>query len=72
MYESWREKKKPLAYQNHLLLIKVQIGVPLWYSGLRTQHCHCSTSGKCCGTGSIPGPEPYICHKCGFPPKKCK
>ena len=30
-------------------------GVPLWCSGLRIQHCHCSGGGCCCGTGSIPG-----------------
>ena len=32
--------------------------VPMWYSSLRTWHCHCSVSSCCCGVGSIPGP----CH----------
>ena len=37
-------------------------GVPLWCSGLRIQHCHCSDSGNCWGTGSTPGPEASKCH----------
>ena len=30
-------------------------GVLLWHSGLRMYHCHYSSSGHCCGVGSIPG-----------------
>ena len=30
--------------------------LPLWHSGLRIWCCHCSTSGGCCGSGSVPGP----------------
>ena len=30
-------------------------GVPLWCSGLRIQHCHCSGSSCWCGLGWIPG-----------------
>ena len=33
------------------------MGVPLWLSGLSIQHCHRSSSGCCCGTGSISGPD---------------
>ena len=33
------------------------IGVLLWHSRLRIQHCHCSGSGNCHGAGLIPGPE---------------
>lgn len=29
----------------------------MWLSGLRTLHCHCSCSGRCCGWDSTPGPE---------------
>ena len=36
---------------------KTFLRVPWWFSGLRTQHCHCSRSGHCCGVGLIPGPE---------------
>ena len=32
------------------------VGVPLWHSGLRILHCHCSSLDCCCGVGSIPGP----------------
>ena len=30
--------------------------VLLWHSGIRIQHCHCSSLGCCCGAGFIPGP----------------
>ena len=30
-------------------------GVPLWCSGLKIQHCHCSGLGHCSGTGSTSG-----------------
>ena len=45
-------------------LNKPSLGVPLWLSGLRIHHCHCSGSCCCCSTGSIPGPGTSICHKC--------
>lgn len=31
-------------------------GAPWWCSGLGIRHCHCSSSGRCHGAGSIPGP----------------
>lgn len=31
--------------------------VPLWHSRLSKWHCHCSSSGHCCGTGLISGRE---------------
>ena len=34
----------------------------LWHSRLRTWHCHCSSLGCCCGTGSSPGPGTSSCH----------
>ena len=37
-------------------------GVLLWHSRLRIQHCHCSSLGCCCVTGSIPGLGTSICH----------
>ena len=42
-------------------------GSSLWCGGLRImalqwQHCQCSSPGRCCGTGSIPGPGTFICH----------
>ena len=36
--------------------LKTQYG-----SGLRILCCHCSRSGHCCGTGSIPGQGASIC-----------
>ena len=30
--------------------------VPLWHSMLRIRCCHCSSSGHCYDSGSIPGP----------------
>ena len=27
----------------------------MWFGGLRTQRCHYSSLGYCCGMGSIPG-----------------
>ena len=35
--------------------------VPLWHSGLRIQHCHCSGLDHCCGPGSLPGPRTSTC-----------
>ena len=40
-------------------------GVPLWCSGLRIWSCHCSSSGHCCGTGSILGPGTFTCCRHG-------
>ena len=31
-------------------------GAPLWHSGLRIWHCHCSGFSHCCGAGLILGP----------------
>ena len=45
--------------------IKAKIGVPLLCSGLRVWRCHCTSSGCCCGTGSIPGPGTSSCCRCG-------
>ena len=36
-------------------------GVPLWCIRLSIQHCHYSSSGCCCGMGSIPGPGISTC-----------
>ena len=38
------------------LILNNFFGVPLWYSGLRIQHCYYSGSVCCCGMGSIPLP----------------
>ena len=46
-------------------LEKDLIGVPWWLSELRIQCCHFSSSGPCCGTGSVTGPETSTCHKRG-------
>ena len=37
-------------------------GVPLWHSGLRIWHCHCSSLGHCSGVSLIPGLGTYICY----------
>ena len=37
----------------------------LWHTGLRIWHCHCSSSGYCCGVGLIPSLGTSICCKCG-------
>ena len=47
-------------------------GVPWWLSGLKTQHCHCSGSGRRWGSGSIPGTKISICHRRSQRDKKCK
>ena len=44
-------------------------GIPLWHSGLRSQCCHCSGSGRCCGMGSTPGPGNSKCQGCSTPQK---
>ena len=44
--------------------------VSLWYSRLSIQHCHCSSLGRCCGMGSIPGPGTAICQWGGDQKKK--
>ena len=46
--------------------------VPLWLSGLRIQHCHCSRWGGCCGTGSIPGLRTSMCYRYSKKKKKKK
>ena len=39
------------------------LGLLLWHSGLRSWHCHCSSSGHCCGTSSISGLETSTGHE---------
>ena len=46
-----------LKFPQIQLFIKCIIGVLLWHSGLRIQHCHC------CGTGSVPGLGISTCHR---------
>ena len=41
------------------------VGVPSWYSGLRIQHCHCSSLSHCCGMGSISSPRTLACCRYG-------
>ena len=38
---------------------------PWWLTGLRTLHCHCSSSGHYCGQGSASGPRTSTYHRCG-------
>ena len=45
-----------------------EMGVPLWYTGLRVWHYYWNSSGSCYGVGSIPGPGIFIC--CGHSQKK--
>lgn len=40
-------------------------GVPLWLSGLRLGHCHCSGSCHCCAVDLIPGPGTATCYGLG-------
>ena len=40
-------------------------GFPCWPNRLRIQHCHCSSSGHCCGTGLIPGQGTSACCRRG-------
>ena len=44
---------------------KMSRGVPLWYSGLRIQCCYCSSSGCCCGIGSIPPIQTFLQRRYG-------
>ena len=44
-------------------------GVPWWCSGLRIQHCHCCGSGRCSGSGVIPGPGTSAFGEHDPPPK---
>ena len=37
---------------------------PLWCSGLRIWHCHCSGLDCCCGAGLIPGLGISTCRGC--------
>ena len=56
------------AQKGHLN--KMSLRVPLWLSSLRMWRCHCSGSGHCCGTDSIPGLETSAC--CGCSQNKTK
>ena len=50
--------------------LKWRDSVSLWYSRRRIQHCHCSGSGRSCGTGSIPSQGTSV--RCGCSQKKKK
>ena len=55
-----------MSFLGFLELFKnLTVGVLLWCSGLRIQHCHCSSWGCCCGTGSVSGPGTCMCHRHG-------
>ena len=46
-------------------ILKTEVGLLLWYSRLRIQHCHYSGSGCSYGASSIPGLRTFTCHRCG-------
>ena len=75
--QTWRRRVEGDCTQQFCYLLE-NPGVPLWHSGLRIwhcQHCHCSSSGYCCGVGSISGWEIFMCSKCALlhlPKKKEK
>ena len=51
------------------LQIKIQFTRILWWlRGSRTPHCHCSSTGCCCGVGSVPGLGTFAC--CGYSQKQ--
>ena len=51
---------------------QTSLGSSLLAQQLRILHCHCSSSGRCCGAGSIPGPGTFACHEHGQKKKKKK
>ena len=55
----------------HISLEKYYPRVPLWFRGLKIQHCHCYNSSYSCGLGSIPGLGTSACCGCGLPTNKC-
>ena len=46
------------------------VRVPLRHSRLRNQCCNSSSSGPCCGAGSIHGARTSTCHRCSQKKKK--
>ena len=50
-YSKIAKKQTP---KQTVIILKYSDEVPLWYSGLRIQHCHCSGL-SCCGVGLILG-----------------
>ena len=48
-------------HPNFDMHLKIKLGVLLWHSGLRIQHCHCSSLGRCCGMSLVPGPSTSSC-----------
>ena len=60
------------THNSKKLVKKNELGVPLWCSGLRIQHCHFSGLCGFCGMGSIPGPGTSKCHEHGQKKKKKK
>ena len=42
----------------------------MWLRGLRIRHCQCSSSGCCCGAGSIPDLGISSCHRYGRKERK--
>ena len=45
---------------------------PLWHNRFRIRCCHCSSSGCCCGMGSIPGPIISTCCGRGAKNEQCE
>ena len=48
----------------------ISLGVLLWFSGLRIQHCCYSGSGHFFGTGSTLSPGIFTCLRCSQKKKK--
>ena len=61
---AWEETPNMVSrmYQrDNKWLHKTNQGIPWWLIRLRIQHCHYSSSGQCCGSGSIPGRRTSTC-----------
>ena len=60
---SWLRDSWPISPFRVLFLQTRNItsGVPLWHSRLRIQCHRCSSSGCCCGSGSVPGLGTFTC-----------
>ena len=54
-----------MGKRSYCFFFSCNVGVSLWYSGLKIWHCHCSSLGPCCGVALIPGPGTSICHRSG-------
>ena len=59
----------PLGHSRGLIK-NIGLGIPLWHSELRIQHCYCSSSGHCCGMGWIPGQGTPTCPETAKKKKK--